>query len=80
MELRGNVRETLTDVSKTECQDRCLSESRFKCRSASYDHLKQVSATHSYGHETVNTIFARRLMPRMMHDRPDYILSFQGSF
>jgi hypothetical protein len=32
MELKGHVRETLTDVTKTECEDRCLGESRFKCR------------------------------------------------
>ena len=38
-ELRANIRDTVRDVSKTECEDLCLSENRFECRSASYDHL-----------------------------------------
>ncbi|XP_023323415.1 uncharacterized protein LOC111697594 [Eurytemora carolleeae] len=40
-ELRGFVRDTHRDISKTECQDLCLSESRFICRSATYDHLRK---------------------------------------
>jgi len=40
-ELRGFIRDTHRDISKTECQDLCLSESRFICRSATYDHLKK---------------------------------------
>ena len=39
-ELRSNVRDTIRDVTKTECEDLCLSENRFDCRSASYDHLR----------------------------------------
>jgi len=41
-ELRGFVRETQRNVSKTECEDFCLSESRFSCRSATYDHLTRL--------------------------------------
>ena len=40
-ELRGFVRAEHKDISKTECEDLCLSESRFSCRSASYDHLER---------------------------------------
>ncbi len=40
-ELRSNIRDTVRDVSKTECEDLCLSENRFDCRSASYDHLSK---------------------------------------
>ena len=38
-ELRSNVRDTIREVTKTDCEDLCLSENRFDCRSASYDHL-----------------------------------------
>ena len=38
-ELRSNVRDTIRGVNKTDCEDLCLSENRFDCRSASYDHL-----------------------------------------
>ena len=40
-ELRSNVRDTVREVTKTDCEDLCLSENRFDCRSASYDHLKK---------------------------------------
>ena len=40
-ELRGHVRETVRDVSKTECEERCLSSTAFPCMSASYDHLRK---------------------------------------
>ena len=41
MELRGNIRESVRDVvSKSECQDLCLEETRFACLSANYDHLR----------------------------------------
>jgi hypothetical protein len=40
-ELRSNIRETVNDVSKTDCADLCLSENRFDCKSASYDHLRK---------------------------------------
>lgn len=38
-ELRTNIRDTIRDVTKTQCEDLCLGENRFECRSASYDHL-----------------------------------------
>ncbi len=40
-ELRTSIRETVRDVSKTDCEDLCLSENRFDCKSASYDHLRK---------------------------------------
>ena len=40
-ELRGWVRDTQTKISKLECQDACVSENRFSCRSATYDHATQ---------------------------------------
>jgi len=40
-ELKGFIRDTHRDISKTECEDLCLSESRFSCRSATYDHLRK---------------------------------------
>jgi len=39
MELRVTPRETIRDVSKAECQDRCLKSSSFVCLSSVYDHL-----------------------------------------
>ena len=42
MELRGSERDTIRDVSKSECEDRCLSETGFSCLSANYDHLSRV--------------------------------------
>lgn len=41
MELRGQERRTLRDVSKTECEDACLSETSFSCKSANYNHLSR---------------------------------------
>ena len=40
-ELKGFIRDTHREISKTECEDLCLSESRFSCRSATYDHLRK---------------------------------------
>ena len=39
MELSGHVRDVIRDISKTECEDRCLKENGFTCLSANYDHL-----------------------------------------
>ena len=41
MELTGFVQETVRGITKTECQDRCLSENSYSCKSASYDHMRQ---------------------------------------
>ena len=41
MELTGFVKETVRGITKTECQDRCLSENSYSCKSASYDHMRQ---------------------------------------
>ena len=41
MELTGFVKETVRGISKTDCQDRCLSENSYSCKSASYDHMRQ---------------------------------------
>ena len=41
MELSGFVKETVRGITKTECQDRCLSENSYSCKSASYDHVRQ---------------------------------------
>ena len=41
MELNGFIKETVRGISKTECQDRCLSENSYSCKSASYDHMRQ---------------------------------------
>ena len=35
------MRETVRDVSKTDCEELCLSSSAFSCMSASYDHLRK---------------------------------------
>ncbi len=40
MELNvANPRDTVRDVSKSECQDLCLKSTAFPCLSANYDHL-----------------------------------------
>ena len=41
MELVGYVQETVRGITKTECEDRCLSENGYSCKSASYDHMRQ---------------------------------------
>ena len=41
MELVGFVQETVRGITKTECEDRCLSENGYSCKSASYDHMRQ---------------------------------------
>ncbi len=41
MELTGYVRDTVRDVSKTQCEDLCLTSTSFNCMSASYDHLRK---------------------------------------
>ncbi|OXA52939.1 Plasminogen [Folsomia candida] len=40
-QLRGFEREVVRDVGKTQCEDRCLEERRFICRSATYDWKKR---------------------------------------
>nr|CAD7262146.1 unnamed protein product [Timema shepardi] len=40
-ELRGFVNLQIPGISKTECEDRCLEERSFVCRSASYNHIRQ---------------------------------------
>ena len=40
MELTGYIKETVRGITKTECQDRCLSENAYTCKSASYDHMR----------------------------------------
>ena len=40
MELTGYIKETVRGITKTECQDRCLSENAYACKSASYDHMR----------------------------------------
>ena len=40
MELTGYIKETVRGITKTECQDRCLSENAYSCKSASYDHMR----------------------------------------
>ncbi|CAG7728314.1 unnamed protein product [Allacma fusca] len=40
-QLRGFDKEVYRDVGKTQCEDRCLQERRFICRSASYDWKKR---------------------------------------
>ena len=41
MELTSFVKETVRGISKTDCQDRCLSEKSYSCKSASYYHMLQ---------------------------------------
>eukprot|EP00095_Tigriopus_kingsejongensis_P000115 maker-scaffold983_size73474-snap-gene-0.8 protein:Tk00115 transcript:maker-scaffold983_size73474-snap-gene-0.8-mRNA-1 annotation:"PREDICTED: uncharacterized protein LOC100909276" len=41
MELQGHERSIKTNLSKTECEDACLLETSYPCKSANYNHLSR---------------------------------------
>merc|ERR1719334_124436 len=41
MELTGFVKETVRGISKTDCEELCLNQNSYFCKSASYDYLRQ---------------------------------------